>query len=283
MSMAYPVARSLARCAFFCLTAAALLAGCASNGNSNSNSTLPQAGSSRGEQEIKTDFDTSDVRKRARIRLELALGYFQHGETTVALDQIKQALATDPNYAAAYNLRGLVYMRLDDPGLAEDSFRRAISLDPRDPDAMHNYGWLLCQQKRYGDADKQFEQALAMPNYSDRSKTLMTRGICQLQAGDRVRAEDSLKQAYEIDAANPVIGYNLALLLTQRNEWTRAQFYIRRVNNGPSANAESLWLGVKVEHKLGNREAEGQLADQLQRRFPQSKETLAYERGNFND
>jgi len=279
MSMAYPVARSLARCAFFCLTAVALLAGCASN----SNNQLPQAGSSGAEQEIKTDFDTSDVRKRARIRLELALGYFQHGETTTALDQIKQSLATDPTYAAAYNLRGLVYMRLDDPGLAEDSFRRAISLDPRDPDAMHNYGWLLCQQKRYGDADKQFDQALAVPNYSDRSKTLMTRGICQLQAGDRARAEESLKQAYEIDAGNPVIGYNLALLLTQRNEWSRAQFYIRRVNNGPSANAESLWLGVKVERKLGNREAEGQLAGQLQRRFPQSKETLAYERGNFND
>lgn len=277
MSMAFPVARTLARQALLCVAGVAILAGCASNNQ------LPQAGGSRAEQEIKTDFDTSDVRKRARIRLELALGYFQHGETTVALDQIKQALATDPSYAAAYNLRGLVYMRLDDPGLAEDSFRRAISLDPRDPDAMHNYGWLLCQQKRYADADKQFDQALAIPNYSDRAKTLMTRGICQLQAGDRGRAEDSLKQAYEMDAGNPVIGYNLALLLTQRNEWSRAQFYIRRVNNGPAANAESLWLGVKVEHHLGNREAEGQLASQLQRRFPQAKETLSYERGNFND
>ncbi len=38
-------------------------------------------------------------------------------------------------------------------------------------------------------------------------------------------------QAYEIDAGNPVIGFNLASVLAQREEWSRAQFYIRRVNN----------------------------------------------------
>ena len=65
---------------------------------------------------------------------------------TIALDELKRALATDPTYAEAYNLRGLVYMRLDDPELAEDSFRRAMALKPRDGDILHNYGWLLCQQ-----------------------------------------------------------------------------------------------------------------------------------------
>ena len=278
MSLSPSIVRAGSPCLLLAVVAAVLLAGCANTGGRPSPNAI--AGT---EQVIPTASDEGQARKRARLRLELALGYFEHGQTTVALDEVKQALVIDPSYGEAYNLRGLVYMRLDDPGLAEDSFRRAISINPRDGNAMHNYGWLLCQQKRYGDADKQFDQALAVPNYSDRSKTLMTRGICQLQAGDRARAEESLKQAYEIDAGNPVIGYNLALLLTQRNEWSRAQFYIRRVNNGPSANAESLWLGVKVERKLGNREAEGQLAGQLQRRFPQSKETLAYERGNFND
>ena len=72
-----------------------------------------------------------------------------------------QALAADPSFADAYNLRGLVYMRLDDAGLAEDSFRRAIALNPRDPNTLHNYGWLLCQQNRFGDAQQQFSAALA--------------------------------------------------------------------------------------------------------------------------
>ena len=111
----------------------------------------------------------------------------------------------------------------------------------------------------------------------------MTQGVCQIKAGQPAEAERSLTQAYELDTANPVIGYNLAALLVQRGELSRAQFYIRRVNNSASANAESLWLGVKIERRLSNQEALAQLAVQLQRRFPQSREAIAYERGNFND
>jgi type IV pilus assembly protein PilF len=230
-----------------------------------------------------TESDETNRQRRARLRMELASGYFEHGQTTVALDEIKQALVADPNYADAYNLRGLVYMRLEDAGMAEDSFRRAIAISPRDPNIRHNYGWLLCQQNRYGDAAQQFTEALAVPSYTDRAKTLMTQGVCELKAGLRPQAERSLMQAYEIDAGNPVVGFNLASVLAQREEWSRAQFYIRRVNNSPSASSETLWLGIKIERKLNNREAIAQLGGQLQRRFPQSREAIAYERGNFND
>jgi type IV pilus assembly protein PilF len=220
---------------------------------------------------------------RARLRLELATGYFEQGQTTVALDEIKQSLVVDPTFADAYNLRGVIYMRLGDAGLAEDSFRRAIAINPREPNTLHNYGWLLCQQSRYADASRQFAAALADPAYADRAKTLMTQGVCELKAGQPAEAERSLMQAYELDASNPVTGFNLASLLAQRGDWSRAQFYIRRVNNSPAANAETLWLGIKIERRLNNREALAQLANQLQRRFPQSREAIAYERGNFND
>ncbi|MEJ8823089.1 type IV pilus biogenesis/stability protein PilW [Variovorax humicola] len=252
------------------------LAGCANKGVS------AQATAANGA-DLATDSDEGKARKRARTRLELAIGYFEAGQTTTALDEIKQSLVADPNYAEAYNLRGLVYMRMDDPGLAEDSFRRAIAINPRDANTMHNYGWLLCQQNRYNDAMQQFNAALAVPGYIDSSKTLMTEGLCQIRAGQNAEAEKTLMKAYEFDAANPVIGYNLAALLAKREDWTRAQFYVRRVNNGPAANAETLWLGVKVERKLNNRDAVSQLGNQLQSRFPQSREAIAYERGNFND
>jgi type IV pilus assembly protein PilF len=262
--------------ALFGVAAAVLLAACATK-----DAGVPStAGNAAG---IVTDSDEGNARKRARLRIELAVGYFEQGQPTVALDEIKQALAADPTFADAYNLRGLVYMRLDDAGLAEDSFRRAIALNPRDRNTLHNYGWLLCQQNRFGDSQQQFSAALAIPSYGDRAKTLMTQGVCQVRAGQRTEAERSLTQAYELDAGNPVIGYNLASLLAQREDWSRAQFYIRRINNGPSASAETLWLGIKVERRLNNRDAVTQLAGQLQRRFPQSREAVAYERGNFND
>jgi type IV pilus assembly protein PilF len=246
----------------------------------------PDAGgvtASGSRNDIVTESDEPDQRRRARLRLELASGYFEQGQINVALDEIKQSLAIDPTFADAYNLRGLAYMRLNDVPLAEDSFRRALALNPRDAGVAHNYGWLLCQQGRYSDSLRLFAQAIANPTYTGRAKTLMTQGICQLRAGQRAEAEQSLSQAYELDAGNPIIGYNLASLLYDRGDLTRAQFYIRRLNNSDLANAETLWLGIKTEQKLNNRDAVRQLADQLKKRFGQSREAAAYDRGAFNE
>ena len=230
-----------------------------------------------------TESDESPQRRRARIRLELAVSYFAEGRTEIALDEIKQALAVDPQYAAAHNLRGLVQMRLGDPRAAEDSFRRALALGPRDGDVLHNLAWLQCQQNRQADAQQTFQQALAVPGYRGQSKTVMAQGLCQARAGQLAEAERSLVRAYELDPGNPVTAYNLARVLVQRGDWVRAQFYIRRLNNTDLANAESLWLGIRVERKLGESASAGQLAEQLRRRFPQSAQWAAYERGAFDE
>jgi type IV pilus assembly protein PilF len=233
--------------------------------------------------DMVTTSDEPEARRRARVRLELAVGYFEQGQTTVALDELKQALNSDPTFAEAFNLRGLIYMRLNDVRLAEDSFRRALALNSRDPDTQHNYGWLLCQQARYNESLQAFAQVLTNATYGGRAKTLMAQGLCQARAGQLGEAERSLARAYELDAGNPITGYNLSNLLYQRGEFNRAQFYIRRLNNSEYANAESLWLGVKVERRMNNREAMLQLVDQLKKRFPQSRELVAYEKGAFDE
>lgn len=233
--------------------------------------------------EMVTPSDESEARRRARIRLELAANYFESGQTAVALDEVKQALTTDPMYADAYNLRGLIFMRLNDYVQAEDSFRRALKVRSTDPGILHNYAWLLCQQKKYAEADQQFILVLTSPTYTARSKTLMAQGLCHARAGQKEQAEIALAKAYEVDAGNPIVAYNLANLLLQRGELTRAQFYIRRLNNSDLANAESLWLGIKVEHALGDSVAMRQLGSQLNRRFSESREQSWYERGAFNE
>ena len=233
--------------------------------------------------DILTASDEPDARKRARIRMELAVGYFEQGQTNVALDELKQVIANDPTFPDAYNLRGLIYMRLNDMKQSEESFRRAVSLNPKDSNAQHNYGWLLCQLGRYDEANRAFEGAMTNPLYADKAKTLMTQGVCQARAGRKAEAERNLARSYELDAANPVTGYNLANLLYQRGEFPRAQFYIRRLNNTELANAETLWLGIRVEQRLNDRVAMLQLADQLKRRFPQSPEMTSYAKGAFDE
>jgi type IV pilus assembly protein PilF len=233
--------------------------------------------------EISTPSDETDARRRARIRLELASNYYEEGKTDIALDELKQVIAIDPTYSEAYSLRGLIYMRLNDLRQAEDSFRRALQLNPRESNTHQNYGWLQCQMGRYPEAIRSFETALANPIYGGRAKTYMTMGLCQARAGLRPEAERSLARSYELDAGNPITGYNLAQLLYLRGEFQRAQFYIRRLNNSELANSESLWLGIKVENRMNDTVAMEQLSEQLRKRFPQSKERAALDRRAFNE
>ncbi len=232
---------------------------------------------------VVTTSDEPETRKRARTRLELAANYFSEGKTTVALDEIKLSLVADPNYGDAFNMRGLIYQRLGDIPQAEASYRRALQLNSRDADTMHNYGWMMCQQKRYDESIAMFTQANAIPLYGGQSKSYMTRGLCELAAGRAAQAETSFARSYELDATNPISGYNLSNLLYLRNELQRAQFYTRRLNNGELSNAETLWLGIKVERKLNNNEAVQQLSTQLRRRYPQSKELSSLDRGAFDE
>lgn len=263
-----------ALCLFLSLAAAGL-SGCAN--------TQGISGPAAGKSDLVTESDEPESRRRARLRLELATGYFEQGQTNVALDELKQALIADPTYVDAYNLRGLVYMRLNDLPLAEDSFKRALAINSRDADVAHNYGWFLCQQARYPESFRLFGQAIANPTYPGQAKSLMTQGICQVRAGQRGEAEQSLTKSYELDAGNPLTGYNLSLLLFERSELVRSQFYIRRLNNSELANAETLWLGIKIEQKLNNQQVVQQLANQLKRRYGQSREAAAFDRGAFNE
>jgi type IV pilus assembly protein PilF len=234
--------------------------------------------------EVRTASDPSDAEKRAAVRLELAGGYFSRGQFSTALDEIRLALAAKPDMGAAYNMRGLVYAAMSEDRLAEESFERALSLNPRDADALHNRAWFKCQRGQYDDAERLFDQAIATPQYRDVARSLMAQGICNARAGQMAPAEQKLLRSYEVDPANPTTAYNLADVLYRRNELERARFYIRRVNdNEELSNAQTLWLAARIENRAGNRSAAEALGRQLRARFPQSQQAQAYDGGRFNE
>lgn len=263
------------------LAAVLLLAACAAPAGPTSTSANATPGESR---DRLTASDEPESIKRARVRMELASAYFSRGQLTTALDEVKMAIVADPNMGSAFNLRGLIYASLGDHRLAEESFRHALMLDARDVDTMQNFGWYLCQQKRFDEAETLFNQALAVPHYRDSPRTLMTQGICHARAGRWPEAERALQRSYELDPANPTTAVNLTEVLYRRGDLERARFYIRRVNSSTElVNAQTLWLAARVEHKLGNRQGEQEFGAQLRNRFPQSREAAALDQGRFDD
>ncbi len=267
--------RSGVLCALLAAALAGLLAGCA----------RPLAPEFTGDSKDRvTASDEPDASKRARVRMELAAAYFGRGQMTTALDQIKLAIGADPTISEAFNLRGLIYANLGDDRLAEESFRRALQLNPRDADTMQNFGYFLCQKKRYPESTALFDQALAVPRYADASRTLLTKGVCLAFAGQLAESEASLVRSYEMDPSNPSTAVNLSEVLYRRGDFERARFFVRRVNSVPAiASAQTLWLAARIENRLGNRSGVDNFGDQLRRRFPDARETTDFNQGRFDE
>jgi type IV pilus assembly protein PilF len=245
---------------------------------------VPQPDPNNPGRELRQPVDTADPERRAKVRLELAGLYFARGQTETALDEVRQALEARPDMADAHSLRGLIYANLGDNARSEQSFRRALELSPNNADAMHNFGWVLCQQQRFDEADALFGRALAQPTYRDQMRTLLARGVCQARAGRWADAERTLSRSYELDSSNPVTAYNLSEVLLRRGELERAKFYVARINARPElSSAQTLWLAARIERRLGNLAGVQDYGRQLRDRFPQSAEAQRYERGNFDE
>lgn len=223
-----------------------------------------------------------DPERLAQVRLALAAEYLGRGQPEIALTEVRRALAARPEMPEAHALQGVIQARLGDARQADESFQRALRLDPRSGETMHQYGWFLCQERRFDDAQTMFERALAQPQYRNGMETLFWQGVCHARAGRWELAERALSRSYELDPSNPVTAYNLSEVLLQRGDLDRARFYARRINSQPAqVTAQSLWLAARIEHRAGNRENLRDLGRQLRERFPQSTETLQFERGRF--
>ena len=268
------------RAAFAAAGAAMLLAGCVTTG------APPKSmyNKSVDTDDIKTASDQTAADRLSNTRMELAGAYLGRGQPTDALDQVKQALQAKPDNPAAYGLRGLIYAALGDNDKAEESFRRSMQLAPHDGDLIHNYGWFLCERRRFAEADAEFARAIAEPTYRSGARTMLVQGVCQARAGKPQDAERTLSRAYELDPANPTIAVNLSQVLYRNGQYERARFYIRRVNtNAALASAQTLWLSARIEHKLGQEQQVQAMGAQLRDRFPQAPETTLFEKGRFDE
>ncbi len=221
--------------------------------------------------------------KSARIRLELAEGYYQRGQPDVALQEVHKALSDDPGYVPAYTMRALIEMSMGQDAQAEASFRKALSLAPDNPDTLHNYGWFLCSAKRYRESFGMFRKALAVPGYRKAERTDLAYGVCQYRAGDLSGAEKTLREGFAIDPANPALATNLAMVQYLRHEYKQAIFYIRRVNASGSANAQTLWLGILIARHAGDAQDAAAWTNLLVNKYPDSNEAIAAQQGHFDD
>ena len=231
---------------------------------------------------IPTTGDESHARMRARIHTELAANYFEIGNVGVALEEVKEALRADASYGPAHNVAGLVYAQLKEDRLAEESFERALAINPSDSDANNNYGMFLCQRKKEKEAIRHFLLAVRNPLYPTPDRSYVNAGICARRSGDLAGAVEFFQLALKVRPNQAQALYQMADMSYARGDYGEAKRYLGRLAQVAALEtAESLWLGVRVERRLGDRNAEASYAFKLRSRFPNSREAGALRAGQY--
>lgn len=248
-----------------------VLAGCADLGGGNGSSS-----SSVGGPVVE-----SEARSRAKVYTELGFAYFGRAQMKVALDEARKAIVADNRYGPAYNLLGLIYMELDEDKLAEENFRKAIELERTDSDAHNNYGWFLCTRGRFDEGQAQFTEAIRNPLYDKPEQAMTNSGLCSEKKGDLKQAEANYAKALKLAPNSPLPVIKLANLHFKRGNMNEAQRLLTRHQEISPPTAESLWLGVRIERKLGDRNQEAIYNQQMRRRFPDAPETQLLLRGQY--
>lgn len=221
-------------------------------------------------------------RYRADLHTQLGATYYSRGQLGVALQELNDALLADSSYAPAYNVRGLVYMALREDDQARKNFERALSLNPADSDTHNNYGWFLCQRGQAKESIVHFLAALKDPLYPTPEKAYFNAGVCSLKFDDNQNAESYFLKAVQLQAQLPQAYFYLAELYFKRSAYSQASnALIRYMQQTAFPSAESLWLGVRIEHKTGNRTAEVDYSFQLRKRYPDSREAKSLAEGLF--
>lgn len=223
----------------------------------------------------KTPPQPASPQVRAKLHTELGAGYYERGQMDVALDELNLALKIDPNYAQAYNISGLVYATLGNDSKAEQSFTRALQLAPNDAETLHNWGWFLCTHQRQRESLAQFEAALRDPLYKTPEIALVNAGRCAQSIGDESAAQSYFRRALATQPGNPLASLGLAQIAYNAHQYDEARRWMRGVMLTTNPPPEGLRLGVCIERRLGDHQAELSYISQLKNRYPNAPEAKA--------
>jgi type IV pilus assembly protein PilF len=223
----------------------------------------------------------ADSHKRASIHTQLGAKYAERGQYGVAIEELRKAIAADKDYAPAYGMLGLVYMDLKENDLARHNFERAIRIAPDDAAINNNYGQFLCQTGSPKESIAYFLKALKNPLYETPQLAFVNAGVCSLKFNALPQADDYFQRALRIDPNQPQALFNLAQLRFDSGKFSEARGFLERYHKVTDPSAESLWLALRIERKLGDRGAETSFAAQLRRNFSSSHEYQDFLKGNY--
>ncbi|MDA8114074.1 MAG: type IV pilus biogenesis/stability protein PilW [Acidithiobacillus sp.] len=188
---------------------------------------------------------------KAGIYTSLGSAYLQDGHPRQAIRELQLAIADNRNYADAYNVMGLAYAQLQQNESARSAFRKALSIDAKNPEYLNNYGAFLVNSGSYVEAIVELRRATADPLYS--TPQFAWTNLAQAYAGlkDLLAARDALNRALYLVPNYPPALQMLAELDFKDGKADAAFAHLQVVLAQEPDNANALLLAGQIAAQQG--------------------------------
>lgn len=213
------------------------------------------------------------LEKASETNTQIGIRYLEQGDLQHAVQKLEKALKQNSRNADAHMTLGVVYEQLDETDQAREHYRRAVELQPKNSAALNNYGRFLCEHGDYDRAERYFQRSAGNPTYETPQVPLANAGICALKHGDSTLAEDFFLRSLKYESRFPTALIYMAQLRFQSKHFLSARGFYQRYLAVAQQTPATLWLGIRLEHELGDKDAVASYKLLLKRKFPDSTQT----------
>lgn len=206
---------------------------------------------------------------------ELGIAYLRRGDLAVAQTKLDRALEENSDDPNVHSARALLFARLQDPKHADEEFREALRLAPKNPDFENNYAVYLCSVGRVDEGVQSFLKAARNPLYMTPELAYDNAGVCLRTVHKDVEATQMFTDALTIRPNFAQALWQLADLDFSQGKLAQAR---REIDAFLAANQETpdlLLLAVKVTRAQGDKLDSELYARRLQLDFPGSAQAHA--------
>lgn len=226
---------------------------------------------------IADPMKTKEGREQARdAYIQLGIGLLGQGDTEKAKNPLKSALELDPSSAEAHAALAVVFQQEMEPKLAEEHYRKALSLKGNDARLLNNYGGFLYEQKRYKEAYDVYQKASEDTLYGERSRVFENMGLTALQLGKRDEAEHYFQRSLRLNSQRPIALLQMAMLSFDNKQYVPSRGYYDAYSQQSRQTAQSLLLGTRLARVFDDRDLAASLGLQLKRLYPGTPEYQQY-------
>ncbi|WP_415753312.1 type IV pilus biogenesis/stability protein PilW [Pseudomonas leptonychotis] len=223
---------------------------------------------------MKTDKGRDEARD---AYTQLGIGYIRQGATERAKVPLKKALELDPSDPDAHAALALVFQIEMEPALADEHYRKALAQRAGDPRLLNNYGSFLYEQQRYQEALERYIEASQDTLYPERSRVFENLGLTSLQLKQREKAKAYFQRSLRLNSRQPRALMEMAQLSYEDKQYVPARGYFESyMALAVEHDARSLLLGVRLAKIFEGRDNAASLGLQLKRLYPGTPEYQQY-------